>query len=79
MTVSPLLVDLLWERFRKAELEFDKVLNYYIRKRFKGNTKDMTLLHIEFLGMIDAVENKRNEMIRAGNIWREFKRENESS
>ena len=69
------IVELLWKRTIEKEAELDKIIDEYIDKgiiRVDGDYR--VLQHIQVIDIVDHIQNVRNDMIRYGNEWREFKR-----
>jgi hypothetical protein len=69
------LQDELWKRVMSSEDEFHKVLddvlkNYISLKKDKGSKDDK---RHTLLGIVDRIEEYRGHMIKATNMWREFK------
>lgn len=69
------LQDELWKRVMNAEDEFHKFLDYVLKnhislKKDKGTKEEN---RYTLLGIVDRIEEYRNHMIRASNMWREFK------
>jgi hypothetical protein len=72
------LVDELWKRVEDREDKFhkicDKIVDEYLIKKEGYTREDMRHL---LISIVDRVEAPRNDMIRASNIWSEFKRQEE--
>lgn len=72
------LVDELWNRVQDREDKFhkvcDEVVDEYLIKKKGYSREDMRHL---LISIVDRVEGPRNEMIRWGKIWSEFKRQEE--
>jgi hypothetical protein len=69
------LQDELWKRVMDTETEFYKFLDYVLKnyislKKDKGSKEDN---RHTLIGIVDRIEEYRGHMIRATNMWREFK------
>lgn len=69
------LADELWKRVMDTEDEFHKVLDHILKNEIslKKNNGSKEENRYTLLGIIDRIEEYRNHMIRASNMWREFK------
>ena len=68
------LVEELWKRVMSTEDDFHKVLDDILRNEIslKHNGSKEDNRHT-LIGIVDRIQDYRNHMIRASNMWREFK------